>query len=59
VTCQGDHEVQWGFDDDVVGENKFYDTVTVHQVWKLPGGGHTFWVRADCGHDEVRFAVGG
>ncbi len=58
LTCQGDHEVEWGFDDQTVGQARFYDMFSTQQVWKLPGGKHVFWVRSDCGDDEVAFAIG-
>ena len=59
ITCQGGPlVVQWGMDDDILGEAKCYDTLSVHQVWKLPGGQHLFWVRSDCGDDRVSFYVG-
>ncbi len=58
VTCGGDHSVEWGFDNQPVGEARFYDMISVQQVWKLPGGKHTFWVRSDCGEDEVAFKIG-
>jgi len=59
VTCQGDHDVKWGFDGSPVGENRFYDMVSVQQVWKLPGGKHEFYVDAGrCGSERVTFAIG-
>ena len=58
VTCEGQHDVEWSLDGQILGKLQFCDTTTVHQVWKVPGGTHTFDVRADCGHKEVTFRVG-
>jgi hypothetical protein len=59
VTCAGDHNVQWGFDNSpALGSSKFYDQTSVQFVHKLPAGTHAFWVRADCGKNSVRFKIG-
>ena len=58
VTCSGDHKVEWGFDGTSVGQEKFYDQTSVQQVYKLPGGRHSFWVRSDCGNSRVKFRIG-
>jgi hypothetical protein len=59
VTCKGDHKVQWGFDGSpALGSSTFYDQTSVQFVHKLPGGGHVFWVKADCGENRVKFAIG-
>ncbi len=59
VTCQGDHTVEWGFDGNpAIGKSTFYDMTSVQFVYKLPGGTHVFWVKADCGKSEVKFSIG-
>jgi hypothetical protein len=59
VTCSGDHGVEWGFDrTSALGSVKFYDQISVQFVHKLPGGGHIFWVKSDCGKNEVKFKIG-
>ncbi len=60
VTCPGGpYPVEWGFDGTPVGQAEFYDMISAQQVWKLPGGGHEFYVDAGrCGRDRVKFAVG-
>ena len=60
VTCSGgSHNVEWSFDTDTIGSAKFYDQISVQQVWKLPGGKHLFWVDAgNCGKERVTFKVG-
>jgi len=59
VTCEGDHQVEWGFDGAAVGQALFYDMISAQQVWKLPGGKHEFFVNAGrCRGDSVVFAIG-
>ncbi len=59
VTCQGDHDVEWGFDGGSVGKARFYDMLSTQQVWKLPGGKHEFYVNAGrCGTERVAFVIG-
>jgi hypothetical protein len=59
VTCAGDHKVQWGFDSSpALGSSVFYDQTSVQFVHKLPGGGHVFWVKSDCGDNRVKFSIG-
>ncbi len=59
VTCSGGpYSVAWGFDDDQVGEAKFYDEISAQFTWKLPWGKHNFWVQSDCGEAKVKFGIG-
>jgi len=59
TSCSGGpRQVSWGFDKTTLGKAKFYDQMTVQLVWKLPAGGHTFWVRSSCGEQTVKFKVG-
>lgn len=59
VTCPGDHKVEWGFDSSPpVGTSMFYDETSVQFVYKLPGGGHVFWVRSNCAENKVKFKIG-
>jgi hypothetical protein len=58
VTCQGDHDVEWGFDTTTVGKAVFYDMFSAQFVYKLPGGSHEFWVKSDCGDSAVKFKIG-
>ena len=61
VTCPGGgHKVEWGFDNTTLGTESFYDQTSVQLVYKLPGGGHSFWARAGdrCGKNAVKFDVG-
>jgi len=56
----------WTLDSDDLGEARFYDEISVQQVWKLPVGKHRFCVEvrqpgtAGTIHasDEVNFIVG-
>ena len=56
----------WTVDDDNLGEARFYDEVSVQQVWKLPGGKHRFYVEIRqpgtagtvLASDDVTFVVG-
>ncbi len=57
ATCGGDHKIRWGFDGSTLGSTVFYDQISVQFVHKLPGGKHQLWVKADCGSDEVTFAI--
>jgi hypothetical protein len=61
VTCGGGpHKVTWGFDAlPALGNATYYDQTSVQQVYKLPAGRHTFWVKCDCGENKVTFKVGG
>ena len=58
----GPAKVTWGFDRTQLGKAKFYDQYTTQQVWKLAGGRHRFWVKAEKGgstfSDSVKFKVG-
>jgi hypothetical protein len=59
VTCDGDHDVQWGFDGGpAVGSATFYDQFSAQFVYKLGGGTHIFWVTSDCGNSQVKFNIG-
>ncbi|MEJ2453846.1 MAG: hypothetical protein P8103_06765 [Candidatus Thiodiazotropha sp.] len=60
VTCGGGaHNVKWGVDKTQLGSARFYDQLSEQQVWKLPGGGHLFWVDAGrCGAAKVEFKIG-
>jgi len=59
VTCPGDHQVKWGFDNaPAVGSSMFYDQTSVQFVHKLPGGSHIFWVKSNCGENKVKFKIG-
>lgn len=59
ATCGGGpFDVEWGFDGSVLNSAKAYDQISVQQVWKLSGGKHILYVKADCGEQKVRFAVG-
>ena len=59
TTCSGGPQsVEWGFNDDTLGEAKFYDQFTSQFTWKLPAGTHIFWVRSDCGQEHVEFRIG-
>ena len=60
VTCKGDHKVEWGFDNTTVGTQGFYDQTSVQLVYKLPGGGHSFWAKVDknCGGSGIKFKIG-
>ncbi|UCE04368.1 MAG: hypothetical protein JSW07_12100 [bacterium] len=60
VTCGGGpHQVEWGFDRGAaLGKASFYDQTSIQFVHKLPGGSHIFWVRADCGKNQVQFTIG-
>ncbi len=54
--------VSWGVGRAKFGQAKFYDQYSTQQVWKLPGGKHRFWVKANSGgithNDQVKFRVG-
>jgi hypothetical protein len=62
----GPYIVCWTVDGDQLGEAKFYDEISVQQVWKLPGGKHRFDVEMRqpgtagmvLGSDQVTFIVG-
>ena len=59
VTCGGDESVEWGFDAfPPIGQARFYDQISVQQVYKLTGGPHVFWVKACGTSDQVQFQVG-
>ena len=59
VTCKGDHQVEWGFDNGpALGKAMFYDQTSIQFVHKLPGGNHMFWVKSDCGENRVKFRIG-
>ena len=59
TSAGGPHKVQWGYDaNPALGTSSFYDQTRVQIVHKLPGGWHTFWVKADCGSSQVRFKLG-
>lgn len=59
VTCPGDHNVKWGFDrSPPLGNSTFYDQTSIQFVHKLPGGGHVFWVKSNCGENKVKFTIG-
>lgn len=58
VTCEGGmHMAEWGVDGDTQGKAEFYDMYSAQYVMKLAKGTHVFWVRANCGQDEVKFQV--
>ncbi len=47
TTCNGGgFDVEWGFNEDLLGRGTFYDQMSTQFVWKLPEGRHTFWVEA-------------
>lgn len=48
----------WGFDAQQLGDAQFYDEFSAQFTWKLPKGGHTFWVKSKCGENQVRFSIG-
>lgn len=58
----GPAEVEWGIDSESLGKASFYDQFSAQQVWKVPGGPHRFWVRANQAgtvhNDAVSFDVG-
>ncbi len=57
-TCAGGaHTVEWGFDSSTLAKAEFYDQFSSQFVWKLPAGGHNFWVKADCGSATVKFTI--
>ncbi len=59
TTCAGGPQtVQWGFDGNTLGEARFYDEFSAQFTHKLPAGKHTFWVRSECGKNEVSFSIG-
>jgi len=58
VTCSGDHDVKWGFNDETIGNASFYDEFSAQFTWKLPKGHHIFWVKSDCGENRVKFQIG-
>ncbi|MEP7323350.1 MAG: hypothetical protein ABI761_15605 [Saprospiraceae bacterium] len=59
VTQGGDDAVDWGFDNSAaIGKSKFYDMISVQQVYKLPGGRHIFWVKSGGSTKSVRFRIG-
>jgi len=53
----GSYKVQWGVDNQTLGEATYYDMFSSQFVWKLPGGKHEFWVKGDSGSDSVTFMV--
>ena len=53
----GSYDVEWGVDNQTLGQAKYYDMYSAQFVWKLPGGKHEFWVRGDSGSDSVSFMV--
>lgn len=58
ATCGGGpHNVRWGVDGTSLGSAKYYDQISVQQVYKLASGNHTFWVSTPCGNDKVWFNV--
>lgn len=59
TTCGGGpHSVKWGFDKRTIGKASFYDEFSSQFTWKLPVGRHIFWVKSDCGENEVKFEIG-
>jgi hypothetical protein len=59
INTGGPHRIQWGFDKTpILGTMRCYNQATVQQVYKLPGGPHTFWVKTDGGNAVVKFRVG-
>ena len=58
TTCEGGgYKMSWGFDSTTLGSGTFYDQASVQQVYKLPAGKHSFWVRSDCGKDSVKIVI--
>lgn len=57
ASCGGDFKVEWGFDRMTIGNGQFYDQMSAQFVFKLSGGTHIFWVKADCGKEEVKFTL--
>lgn len=58
VTCDGDHDVIWGFDGNTLGKVSFYDQFSGQFTYKLPSGKHVFQVTSDCGDAKVAFVIG-
>ena len=53
----GSYDVQWGVNNQTLGEATYYDMYSAQFVWKLPEGKHKFWVRGDSGSDSVTFTI--
>lgn len=53
----GSYSVEWGVDNQTLGNAKYYDMYSAQFVWKLPGGKHEFWVKGDSGSDSVTFTI--
>ncbi|HUR80952.1 MAG TPA: hypothetical protein VM733_09310 [Thermoanaerobaculia bacterium] len=58
TTCPGGpYPVEWGFDATTLGKTQAYDEFSAQFTWKLPAGGHVFWVRTKCGENKVEFKI--
>ncbi|MEM1323464.1 MAG: hypothetical protein AAGG75_24570 [Bacteroidota bacterium] len=53
----GASNVEWGVNNQTLGNATYYDMFSAQFVWKLPGGQHKFWVSGDSGSDSVTFNV--
>lgn len=53
----GSYNVEWGVDNQTLGQATYYDMFSTQFIWKLPSGKHEFWVRGDSGSDSVTFNV--
>lgn len=53
----GSYDVQWGVDNQTLGNASYYDMFSAQVSWKLSGGKHEFWVKGDSGSDSVVFTV--
>ncbi|MFT5167018.1 MAG: hypothetical protein ACI8P3_002255 [Saprospiraceae bacterium] len=53
----GAYDVEWGVDNQTLGNTTYCDMFSAQFVWKLPGGKHEFWVKGDSGSDSVMFTV--
>jgi hypothetical protein len=59
INTGGPRVIQWGFDRlPAIGTLKCYNQATVQQVYKLPGGAHTFWVKTSGSSSIVKFKIG-
>ena len=53
----GSYRVEWGIDNQTLGNANYYDMYSAQFVFKVAGGKHEFWVRGDSGSDSVTFTV--
>ncbi|MCK4764075.1 MAG: hypothetical protein KAW12_17885 [Candidatus Aminicenantes bacterium] len=57
ITCDGDFNAEWGFDKQPIGKGLFYDQMSAQFVFKLSGGDHIFWVKAENMEEKVKFTL--